>query len=535
MDSLQRAGPDRVSGPVQDTPPGAERGTRVRAVSESKSPAAGADTVGKVKQVPDPTGPERRRSHYRGERRPVMVRLPQDTARLLSAEALHRGVSASDVAGDLIAAGLAGTTHQARERPLPTEGTAVDLFAGAGGFGLGLTRAGFDVRLAVEMDPAAAIAHALNVPGTVMTRDIRTVTDTEFLNATGLRPGELDLLVGGVPCQGFSRLGSRDVLDPRNDLFLELLRAARVLRPRAVVVENVPGMLDLDGGAALRSMLGAFAGAGYRASCAELLAAQHGVPQLRHRLIVVAFRDDVDVPTGHGFPEPSHGGGVVGDLMSRVPYDPVLLDGLLTTRDAIGDLPAVGDGQTTGRYGRRPSRPFQVEARTGPDGRRLPGELLHDHRAVDPTPIVAERIRHVRPGEDWRALPHHLLQPSMQRAHRGSHTSRYRRMTWDTTPRTVTTHFGDPRSGAYLHPEEHRTITPREGARIQGFPDWVRFHGTVGDIRSQIGNAVPVPLARAFAAEIAACLDGRPHAGPLDGPFRRRPVSYLDDRGRLRP
>lgn len=465
-----------------------------------------------------------------------MVRLPRTTAAGLAEQARRRGVSSSDLAGELIAAGLAGTATADRIAARPTDArtrTAVDLFSGAGGFGLGLSGAGCGLRLAFEQDAAAAAAHTANLPGTVLTDDIRDVADARLLDAVGTEVGELDILVAGPPCQGFSVIGSRVVLDPRNSLMGEVLRAVRALRPRAVVIENVLGMVTMAGGGYLRTVLQGLADAGYDAACAQMLAAQHGTPQLRWRLVVIAWRSDVGVPAGHGFPEPTHGAGVIGDLVPNCRVDPTLLDGMLTLRDAIGYLPPVQPGGQAAVHRTRPSRAFQAIARTGPDGRRMHGGTLRDHDCSRLGPDVAARVRLLRPGQDWRDLPVELLEPSTLRASRGSHTSRYRRMEWDAVPRMVITNMRDPKSGAYIHPSQDRTISLREGARIQSFPDWWQFVGGAGDRARQIGNAIPPALAQAIGEEIAACLAGTPRAERLADPFRRGGPTFLDRHGQL--
>lgn len=410
--------------------------------------------------------------------------------------------------------------------------TAVDLFAGAGGASLGLVQSGFDLRLAVEVDSRYASTHLANLPGDVLTGDVRGVKDREILDLTGLRPSELDLLFAGPPCQGFSMIGRRVVWDERNNLYLEVLRAARTLKPRAVVIENVPGLLTLDGGSHLAAILAGLSDIGYDSSCAELLAAQYGAPQMRWRLIIVAWRRDLDIASGFGFPEPTHGGRI-GDLLPNVTINPDDFPAFVNTRAAIGDLPAVAAGEEGGEYTGRPVHEFQRVARTRQDGRRLRGKELHDHYAAALSPQTLARIAYLRPGQDWRDLPFEMLPGSMQRALRKDHTRRYRRMTWDGVPRTIITRFRDPKTGEYTHPEQDRTITIREAARIQGFPDWFAFQGTNTSKYDQVGNAVPVPLTRAVAREVLACLDGAPKSERLADPFRRKPHPLIGHHGEL--
>lgn len=411
--------------------------------------------------------------------------------------------------------------------------TAADLFSGAGGASLGAVQSNFDLRFAVELDPYAARTHHEHLPGVLIDTDIQGLAEQDFLNAAGVGVGELDLLFAGPPCQGFSMIGPREISDLRNSLFQEVLRATAALRPKAVVIENVPGLLTLGDGRYLTSILSGLKAEGYQAACAELLAAQYGAPQMRWRLVIIAWRNDLGIAAGFGFPQPTHGDAAIGELVSNSTIPEHLYNGFLTTRAAIGDLPAVEAGKTAVTYAGRPNHEFQVAARTRLDGKRMQRSELHDHYAAALSSLTLERLSVLEPGQDWRDLPFELLPPSMQRALRKDHTRRYRRMTWDGVPRSIITRFRDPKSGEYTHPEQNRTISIREAARIQGFPDWFSFAGPNTSKYTQVGNAVPVPLARAIATEIHACLTGVVGRERLIDPFRRKPLPLLDRHGQL--
>ncbi|MBO0801641.1 MAG: DNA cytosine methyltransferase [Nocardiopsaceae bacterium] len=388
--------------------------------------------------------------------------------------------------------------------------TAVDLFSGAGGASLGLIDAGFDLRLAADFNPACGLTHAANLPGEFIVGDLREVDADKVSNTADIAPGELDLLFAGPPCQGFSIIGSRVVWDERNNLFREVLRLTRDLRPRSVVIENVPGLVTLAGGAYLRAILQGLAEIGYEAACAELLAAQYGAPQMRWRLIIIAWRHDTGIPPGFGFPAPVPGCGSIGDLLPNCTITAAETSGFVTTREAIGDLPPVAPGEEVSSYTGSPSCDYQREMRAG-----LTGDLanfLANHYAARLSEANLARLRLLRPGQDWRDLPSDLLPTGMRRALRKDHTRRYRRMTWDGVPRSVITRFRDPKSGEYTHPEQDRTISIREAARLQGFPDRFVFHGDRSCQYEQVGNAVPAQLARAISAEITRCLAGNPGA-----------------------
>lgn len=406
--------------------------------------------------------------------------------------------------------------------------TAIDLFSGAGGASLGLVRAGWDLRLATDVDLACSLTHRANLPGEFLTSDLRSVDSAKVMNAADIAPGQLDMLFAGPPCQGFSIIGSRVIWDKRNNLFREVLRIASDLRPQCVVIENVPGLVTLAGGAYLHAILEGLSEVGYEAACAELLAAQYGAPQMRWRMIIIAWRRDLDIPAGYGFPLPTVGEARIGDLLPNCTIPAWQLEGFVTAREAIGDLPPVVAGEEGTRYVGPPASPYQKTMREG-----LNGELSN-HYAARLSPTNLARLARIKPGQDWRDLPHELLPSGMQRALRKDHTRRYRRMTWEGVPRAVITRFRDPKSGEYTHPEQDRTITIREAARLQGFPDSFVFHGPRSSQYEQVGNAVPTQLAEAIALEIRRCLDGQ-LGQRLYAPFRRRPVAFLGINGELAP
>ena len=406
--------------------------------------------------------------------------------------------------------------------------TAIDLFSGAGGASLGLVQAGWDLRLATDVDLDCSLTHRANLPGEFVTADLRNMDAAKVASTADISPGQLVLLFAGPPCQGFSIIGSRVVWDTRNNLFREVLRLASELQPRCVVIENVPGLVTLAGGAYLHAILEGLNEAGYEAACAELLAAQYGAPQMRWRLIIIAWRKNLGIPAGYGFPLPTAGVAKIGDLLPNCTIPPWQLEGFITTAEAIRDLPPVLAGEEVTRYVGPPVSPYQKMMRAG-----LNGELSN-HYAARLSPANLTRMAGIKPGQDWRDLPHELLPSSMQRALRKDHTRRYRRMTWDGVPRSVITRFRDPKSGEYTHPEQNRTITIREAARLQGFPDSFVFEGPRSSQYDQVGNAVPTQLAQAIAAEVRRCLDGQLGAR-LYAPFRRRPVAFLGTNGDLAP
>lgn len=391
--------------------------------------------------------------------------------------------------------------------------TAVDLFSGAGGITLGLSNAGFDVRFCSDIDSACALTHARNFPGIPFAHaSIEKLRGRDILESAGLKRGELDLLIGGPPCQGFSIIGQRELWDPRNGLFKEFLRVAEELKPRCVIIENVPGLATLNKGKVLADIGQAFEKAGYAVDCAELLAAQYGVPQMRWRMFFIGWR--LDQNRRGGFPLPTHGKAGIGDLVPNRTLRPEHSAGFVTIFDAIGDLPPIESGEQGTRYRGKPRTAYQEAMRSGSSA------ALFNHYAARLSKQNMARLRHLEPGQDWRNLPRELLPAGMQKALRKDHTRRYRRMTWGGVARSIITRFRDPKSGEYIHPEQHRTISIREAARIQSFPDWFVFEGNVSQQYDQVGNAVPPLLAKAVGREIYAMLTAE--AAPIQAPVKSR-------------
>ena len=190
--------------------------------------------------------------------------------------------------------------------------TLVDLFAGAGGLSCGLEMAGFRPLLALDSNPTYLSTYAHNHPGvSAVVNDIREFDSAEVKKLTGLLPGELDLLAGGPPCQGFSiNAPIRSLGDQRNHLFKEYLKIAEVLQPKAILIENVPGLVSLGRGTVVQAILSHLREMGYSADCRILFAGNYGVPQLRFRMVFVALRGGGDVV----FPSPTHAAEAVANF-----------------------------------------------------------------------------------------------------------------------------------------------------------------------------------------------------------------------------
>lgn len=386
--------------------------------------------------------------------------------------------------------------------------TMLDLFAGAGGLSEGLSEAGFHSLFASEIVPVYANTYKLNHPGAkVFTADIRSLDAGEVLSDLGLDRGQLDLLAGGPPCQGFSiNAPVRSVLDQRNHLFKEYLRFVDTFAPRAVLIENVPGLVSFEHGATLHAILDALAQLGYGADVRILGAAYYGVPQMRWRTIILGLRGKI-LPSV-AFPEPIYHAPIRpnftttfdGQMLVKLPA-PEVSAAFTTVKEAIGDLPPLmcGErGEEVKEYISEPFCDYQRRLRVGSPG-------VYNHEAPRLSKINLERLKHIRPGGNWTDIPDDLLPKGMKRANRGDHTKRYGRVTADGLASTILTKC-DPHWGAYFHYEQERSFTVREAARIQSFPDHYIFTGTMAEQFAQVGNAVPPLLAEAVGLTLKSIL-----------------------------
>ncbi|WP_417582958.1 DNA cytosine methyltransferase [Pelagibacterium sp.] len=355
-------------------------------------------------------------------------------------------------------------------------GTVIDLFCGAGGLSEGFRQAGFHVLAGSDIDETAGKTFAATHPeAKFIGGPIQNVDVKELLRTTGLRKGELDVLVGGPPCQGYSVYNhQRGVHDPRAGLFKEYLRIVAGLMPRWLVMENVSGLTSIANGAIIQEIKEGMDALGYSVDWKILKSEQYGVPQERRRIVFIANRIGAPIV----FPEPTHGPGLQ-------PY--------VTIWDAISDLPKLenGDGRGIDLYGTPPANGFQRELRRG-------ANRLANHSASKLSATNLERMKHIPAGGSWRDIPFDLLPEGMKRAKRSDHTKRYGRPRKTDLSCTILTKC-DVHWGAYIHPEQDRAISVREAARLQSFPDVFEFHGSRTEQYVQVGNAVPPLMGRAVA------------------------------------
>lgn len=360
-----------------------------------------------------------------------------------------------------------------QRRPL-----AVDLFAGGGGLSLGLERAGYRVGLAVDHEPRAVETHAHNFRGLALQRDLSDPDQVRALIAL-LKDTPIALVAGGPPCQPFSRAGRskirslvrdgvREAVDERGSLWRSFLQIALEVRPEAVLLENVPDMALGDELVVVRRIVAELEDVGYDTHVRLVDAWRHGVPQHRQRLILAAVRE------GAAFRWPRE----------QAP---------INLWDAIGDLPPLG--QTTGgrdlSYNRRQQLTrFQQRARAGMRSDDL-RDLVWDHQTRPVRDDDRQAFALMTPTTRYSDLPEEL-----RRYGHDSFNDKYKRLGLDELSRSITAHIA--KDGYwYIHPLEQRTLTVREAARLQTFPDHYRFAGSRSDAFRQIGNAVPPALAQA--------------------------------------
>lgn len=364
--------------------------------------------------------------------------------------------------------------------------TAIDLFCGAGGLSAGLEMAGFTVLAGNDLFDAAGETFSRTHPhAKFISGPIQELSVERLMKETGLKKGELTVLVGGPPCQAYSVYNhQRSMFDARATLFREYLRIVDGLRPEWIVMENVTGIYSIGGGEAVRAIKAELAAIGYSVEEKVLKAEDYGVPQERRRVVFIGNR--IGAPISH--PEPTHGPG-------GLPY--------VTIRDAIGDLPALDNGEDRGSvaYGAAPACDYQ---------RTLRGNAVAvaNHAAPRLGGVNVQRLEHIPAGGSWRDIPFDLLPAGMKRAKRSDHTKRYGRMTWDGLSCTVLTKC-DIHWGAYIHPEQDRAISVREAARLQSFPDSFEFSGSKTEQYVQIGNAVPPLLGRAIGNHLKTLIEAQ--------------------------
>ncbi len=392
---------------------------------------------------------------------------------------------------------------------------AVDLFSGCGGLSLGFEQAGCCVRWANDIDQDAAATHRLNFSSTYfVSESIVSFLQRALDGEQGMpRPGEVDLVMGGPPCQGFSEFNRhRKPTDPRNSLMEVFLKFVDFVQPRFVLIENVPGLLSLGNGFMPPRLLGAFESMGYIVHLGILQAGGYGLPQNRWRVFVMAARPPDQLPE---FPLPSHrfprfplwGATKYRQQTVRPPIEADLFCATgeaVTVGDAISDLPRIPNGsdEEPVSYRSEPVSAYQAMMRDGSD-------VVSSHVCARLGPINLERCKAVprRKGAGWWDLPYELKPRNLLRHGDKRYENRFGRLHYTGHFNTILSK-PEPYWSAVFHPTQNRLISVRESARAQGIPDWFQFVGKKGSRYAQVGNAVPPPLAHALAVQIQMAAGG---------------------------
>jgi DNA (cytosine-5)-methyltransferase 1 len=397
---------------------------------------------------------------------------------------------------------------------------AVDLFAGAGGFGLGFKMAGFSIPLSVEIDTWACDTLRYNHPDmTVIQYDIRDFnTESQVKEICIFKP---DIIIGGPPCQGFSIAGpaQKDPKDPRNTLFINFAQWISFLQPKAFVMENVKGLLsrkNVDGIKVIDIIKNTFEELGYFVEVWLLNTAEYGVPQIRERVFIIGNNTGQKI----GFPPKRYSLGLLNFNHFQLSIlDNEQLFPAFTLWDAISDLPPVN-----AREGQE-KQPYILEAQNDyQDWIRKGSQTLYNHVAMDHSQRLVERFQQIKWGESSADVSKEY--GARRRSGNGelsgkSYDQNNRRLYPYKPSHTITASF----YANFIHPFQHRNLTAREGARIQSFPDTYRFLGkkTVVSHKllhreqrfdekflcqyNQIGNAVPPLLAKAIALHLKEKLE----------------------------
>lgn len=459
----------------------------------------------------------------------------------------------------------------------------LDLFAGCGGISLGFTAAGFTVSAAVEFDPEAAASHGRNFhdedPAHSTARDITRTKPDDLVRELGLgkASGAFDVLVGGPPCQAFARVGRpklREVdeheeafkHDPRAQLYIDYLRYVEAFAPLAVLVENVPDALNHGGQNIAQEIAEVLESKGYVCRYTLLNAAFYGVPQMRERMILIAYHREI--ADSVSFPEPTHwidlppgyegtrsvalkflDNEIADQAHSYVPAPKAAksLPPAVTAEEALGDLPAI-DARKLVKSGelRRGARRFDVPLPYGKGPQSAYAKLMRTWPGFEAPPALTDHVirylprdyalfARMNPGDQYPQAYEHAIEMFEQHldllAKRGTHVepgsqqyedikasivppydvgkfpNKWRKMWRDQPARTLMAHLGkDSYSHIHYDSRQARTISVREAARLQSFPDGFSFFGTMNPAFRQIGNAVPPLLAKAVATHMMKTL-----------------------------
>ena len=381
----------------------------------------------------------------------------------------------------------------------------IDLFSGAGGLSCGFARAGFNISAAADHVEVFCATHRLNFPNSrTVLAEIPDLAPAEFRRRARIRKRDVRIVLGGPPCQTFSTIGLSKIrsvrgesvsTDPRNYLFKNYFEYVEYFQPDVFVLENVPTMRTRHGGRLFERLLSLVTSLEYRPHVAVLNSAEHGVPQNRNRLFVVGTKGNRKFrfpPPTHTEPEQS--GGDQLSLYQRPQGKP-----FVTVGEAIGDLPQINDGARLGLlpyYSTEPQNDYQRIVRN-------PSGYVTNNVCRVSNARAKLVFPHMAPGSIYMDLP-----PEVRRIlpfREDIFFDRLKRLDPQRPAWTVIAHIGMD-GYMYIHPWQNRTLSVREAARLQGFPDSFVFTGNMREQYVQVGNAVPPLLAERLALCVKECL-----------------------------
>lgn len=380
----------------------------------------------------------------------------------------------------------------------------VDLFSGAGGLTFGfqykIKKDRFvrnrqnEILFANEYSEQAALAFRGNFPNIPLIQDDIANVTIESIANLNVDIENIDLVIGGPPCQSYSTVGRRQY-DERAKMYREYIRLLGILRPRMFIFENVTGLLSMKNDNDepvlndIKNMFSDIHGDGrlsYEIKQEVLNAKYYGVPQSRDRVFLVGIRNDLDSGCW-AFPKPKY-----GVERTRLQY--------LTVEDAISDLPPLEEGEAIEAYVLPPQNAYQRLMRNG-------SENLTEHFIGTYGDKIRTVIENVVQGEGKKYFNNLVDEGLIDEKYylTSGYNNTYGRLWWDRPSTTITNSFGTPSALRCIHPLQNRALSTREGARLQSFPDWFIFFGNKYQKNSQVGNAVPPLLAIELAKEVKKC------------------------------
>lgn len=370
------------------------------------------------------------------------------------------------------------------------EYTCIDLFSGAGGLSLGFEMEDFNILAGFEIEPKFLETYIHSHPNTVgFNEDLNNTDVIKLLKNNDIDPNEIDVVIGGPPCQGFSTVGNRMIDDPRNNLVRIYANIVDKVKPKMFLMENVSGLSTMKNGKdelIKDELVTLFNNIGYNVDSKVLLAADYGVPQLRKRIFFVGIKKEYN--WGFKFPSPTH-----HDKNSLLSHSDNAKQ-YVTVKDALSDLPIIECKEESTEYIMPPKNEYQGYCRKNSD-------KLFNHKAPNHSKLVIERIENIPQGGNHGDLPEEL------KLKRG-YSNIYGKLDENKPADTITGNCGCASApGRFLHPTSNRVISVREACRLQSIPDYVEFKGSNSQQYKQVGNAVPPLLAKAIAAEIKKSLD----------------------------